>query len=410
MAGRQLRHAPRRVWSSFASLAIGFLTAMASWLVVCALLICTLLVFTLPLLPLLMTAVRRLIAVDRWRVSRYTGRQVPERYQELSGPFLGRVVTVLSDPATRRDLLWLLVHPLLGIPLSVLTIGLPGAAVQNFITSLVWWLVPGGMKSSFGLPVTSWPEAALNLGIAVAAALVSCLVLPLLATGEAHLARALLSPPKASMAQRVAELTATRAAALEAHGAELRRIERDLHDGTQNRLVAVVMMLGIAERGLRRDPASALPLVLKAQNAASDAIAELRDVVRSIHPPVLEDRGLDGAVDALAARSPIPCTVDVESLRRLPAAVEAAAYFVVAEALTNVAKHSGAEHASVRLAIRGDVLTVEVTDDGHGGADEDGGTGLNGIRRRVEAFDGHTELSSPVGGPTVLRAVLPTGA
>ncbi|GAA4552512.1 sensor histidine kinase [Amycolatopsis samaneae] len=410
MAGRLLSHALTRVWPSFVSLAIGFLTAMASWVVLCALLICTLLVFTLPLLPPLMIAVRKLIALDRWRVSRYTGREVTERYQELSGPFLGRIVTVLSDPATRRDLLWLLVHPVASLPLSVLSIGLPGAAVQNLITSLIWWLVPGGLKSSFGLPVDSWPASALNLGIALTAALVSCLVLPWVATGEAYLARALLSPPKASMAQRVAELTATRAAALEAHGAELRRIERDLHDGTQNRLVAVVMMLGIAERGLRRDPASALPLVLKAQNAASDAVAELRDVVRSIHPPVLEDRGLDGAIDALAARSSIPCTVDVESLRRLPAAVEAAAYFVVAEALTNAAKHSGADHISVRLTIRGDLLTVEVVDDGHGGADEQGGTGLNGIRRRVEAFDGHTELSSPEGGPTVLRAVLPTGA
>ncbi|MFE0021037.1 sensor histidine kinase [Amycolatopsis sp. NPDC059021] len=399
-----------RVWPPFRSLAVGFVTSMVSWLVLCVLLACALMVITLPLLPLLMTGIRKLISFERRRIARYTGVDVPEHYQELTGPIVGQITTVLSDPATRRDLLWLLVHAVSGLAVGMVSVGLPCSAVQNVVISLIWWLVPGGMRSSFDLPVGSWPAALLNLGIAAAAALVSWLVLPPLADGEARLARKLLAPPRASMAQRVAELTATRAAALEAHGAELRRIERDLHDGTQNRLVAVVMMLGIAERGLRRDPASALPLVLKAQNAASDAIAELRDVVRSIHPPVLEDRGLDGAVDALAARSPIPCTVDVEGLRRLPAAVEAAAYFVVAEALTNVAKHSGAEHASVRLVVRGDVLTVEITDDGHGGADEDGGTGLNGIRRRVEAFDGHTELSSPVGGPTVLRAVLPTGA
>ncbi len=174
------------------------------------------------------------------------------------------------------------------------------------------------------------------------------------------------------------------------------------------------MHLGIAERALRRDPQSALPLLLKAQNQAADALGELRDVVRSIYPPVLAERGLDGALAALAARCPVPCTLRAGGLRRLPAALEAAAYFVVAEALTNTAKHSGAEQVEVTVTLRpppepGDeeAVVIEVRDDGHGGADESGGSGLAGIRRRVAAFDGSTEVTSPAGGPTVVRAVIP---
>ncbi|MDQ3789189.1 MAG: histidine kinase, partial [Actinomycetota bacterium] len=188
-----------------------------------------------------------------------------------------------------------------------------------------------------------------------------------------------------------------------------RRIERDLHDGTQNKLVAVAMHLGIAERALRRDPAAALPMVLKAQDAVSDALSGLRGVVRSIYPPVLSERGLDGAVAGLIASCGVPCSLTVTDLRRAPAAVESAAYFVVAEALTNVAKHSGATRCEVRLSAR-DHLTLEVWDDGHGGADEEHGTGLSGIRRRVTAFDGTMTLDSPVGGPTTLRVTLPMGS
>jgi signal transduction histidine kinase len=217
------------------------------------------------------------------------------------------------------------------------------------------------------------------------------------------------SAPVSRTLQRVAELTASRAAALEAHGAELRRIERDLHDDTQNRIVAVAMHLGIIERALRRDPAAALPLVLKAQDAASDALAGLRGVVRSIYPPVLAERGLDGAIDGLIARCAVPTTLTVTDLGRAPAAVESAAYFVVAEALTNVAKHSGATRCEVRMT-GADPLVIEVWDDGHGGADESNGTGLLGIQRRVAAFDGVASIQSPEGGPTVLRVELPCGS
>jgi signal transduction histidine kinase len=219
-----------------------------------------------------------------------------------------------------------------------------------------------------------------------------------------------LTPPAGlSLAERLAEVTASRAAALEAHGTELRRIERDLHDGTQNRLVAVVMHLGLVERALERNPDGALPLVRRTRQAAVDALDELRDVVRTIYPPILDERGLDGAVAALAARCPVVCRVDTTGLRRVAASVEAAAYFVTAEALNNVAKHSGADSALVRLLCTEDILVIEVDDNGCGGAHEDGGSGLLGIRRRAAALDGRVELVSPLGGPTRLRAELPCG-
>lgn len=211
-----------------------------------------------------------------------------------------------------------------------------------------------------------------------------------------------------SAVARIARLTATRAAALDAHATELRRIERSLHDGTQNRLVAVNVMLGGARRALASDPRTADAMLGRAQDAAEAALVELRAVVRSILPPVLTDRGLPAALTALAATCPVDCRVDADVPGRYAVSVAASAYFMVAEALTNVAKHSQARHATVVLRRRGDVLWLEVTDDGRGGADERG-SGLDGIRRRVEAHDGTFTLASPAGGPTTLTASLPCG-
>ncbi|MBP2472605.1 signal transduction histidine kinase [Crossiella equi] len=398
-----------RTWRGVLYHLIGMATALASVVLLPALFVCTLLVFTLPLLPSLVRVQRWVTDVDRRRCGARAGVAVPGRYRPLEGGIGAQVVTVLTDPGTRKDLGWLLVHAPVGMVLGVVGFGIPGSVVQNTVISAIWWLSPTGMDSSYNIHVHSWPTAGLSLLTAFGALLVAVFAGPWLADVHARTAVRLLTPAKASLVERVAELTATRAAALEAHGAELRRIERDLHDGTQNRLVAVVMHLGIVERALRRDPALALPSVLTAQNAAADALAELRDVVRSIYPPVLADRGLDGAVDALAARCTIPCEVTVTGLRRLPAAVEAAAYFVIAEALTNVAKHSGAQRCEVVLDVTGTTLTLTVLDDGHGGADAADGSGLTGISRRVAAFDGTTELFSPRGGPTRLTVTLPTG-
>lgn len=222
--------------------------------------------------------------------------------------------------------------------------------------------------------------------------------------------RLLGSGPTDDLSLRVAQLTATRAAALDAHATELRRIERSLHDGTQNRLVAVTVLLGAARRAVTRDPAGAEEMLEKAQTAAEQALAELRAVARGILPPVLADRGLAGALSGLAATSAVPCSVEVDVPVRCAASVEATAYFLVAEALTNAARHSGASRVAVRVRASDQRLCVSVTDDGAGGAVEGRGSGVVGIRRRVEAHDGTLALTSPTGGPTTLTAELPCGS
>jgi signal transduction histidine kinase len=186
-----------------------------------------------------------------------------------------------------------------------------------------------------------------------------------------------------------------------------RQIERDLHDGVQQRLVSLAMDLGRAKEKLDTDPESAKELVDEAHEEAKRAITEVRDLARGIHPAVLTDRGLDAALSALAARSTIPVDVQVDVTERPPASVEAAAYFVVSEALTNVVKHANATKASVTVRRSGDRLTVQVQDDGVGGASITDGSGLAGLRDRVGALDGELHLLSPGGGPTVLMVEIP---
>jgi signal transduction histidine kinase len=208
------------------------------------------------------------------------------------------------------------------------------------------------------------------------------------------------------LSRRVQTLETTRLGAVEEQDAELRRIERDLHDGAQARLVALGLSLGMAEQKFRSDPEEAEKLVAEARAGVAEALSELRDLARGIHPPVLSDRGLGAALDTLADRSPLPTAVSVELDRRPPARVETAAYFVAAEALANAAKHSGAKHVEISIGERDGTLAVAITDDGLGGADA-AGNGLLGLRRRVEALDGTLTVESPAGGPTTIRAELP---
>src|SRR4051794_18683123 len=208
---------------------------------------------------------------------------------------------------------------------------------------------------------------------------------------------------------RIAELETRRTGAVDAAATELRRIERDLHDGAQARLVALAMDLGLARERMVSDPDAAAALIDGAHEDAKTALVELRDLARGIHPAILTDRGLDATVSALAARCPVPCTVDVDLPRRPPAAVESAAYFTVAEALANVAKHSGARAAAITAREQGGRIVVDVRDDGRGGADPARGTGLAGLRGRIEALDGTLAVISPPGKGTVLRAELPCG-
>jgi signal transduction histidine kinase len=211
---------------------------------------------------------------------------------------------------------------------------------------------------------------------------------------------------RSSLEERIDVLETTRAGAVDAAETELRRIERDLHDGAQARLVALGMSLGMAEQRLADDPAAAQALLAEARAGAEEALRELRDLARGIHPPVLTDRGLEAALAAVAARSPLPVDLDVELPQRPPAAQETAAYFVAAEALANATKHAGASRVAVTIGRDNGALVVRVEDDGRGGADA-GGSGLRGLAQRVAALDGRVEVTSPPGGPTVVEAVMP---
>jgi signal transduction histidine kinase len=237
----------------------------------------------------------------------------------------------------------------------------------------------------------------------VAVFLLGLYAMTALAGARAALARALLVRP---VEEELVEVRASRARMADAFEAERRRIERDLHDGAQQRLTGLIMTLGLAELegaggGADRE------LIGKARAEARAALQELRDLVRGIHPSVLTDRGLGAAVASLAERSAVPVDVHADLPRRPPESVESAAYFVIAEALANVAKHSGATRARVSVRLAGAALVLEVRDDGAGGADPSGGTGLQGLADRVAVHDGTLRLSSPPGGPTILRVEMP---
>lgn len=335
------------------------------------------------MLPETVLLIRRIAGAKRRRVAAWTGREIPEAYEPIAGPLRERLRTALRDPAGMADLRWMAAHYVYG---GLLLLALP-----------------------------LWPLGLVVDGVWCGLLRREAVVLPLisrLADLDARWSQTLLKPPpKARLTARVAELTETRAEAIAAHGAELRRIERDLHDGTQARLVAMSMRIGLAQRAQDRDPEAARKLLADAQDQAEEALTELRHVVRGIHPPILTDRGLVGAVRALAAGSGLDVTVYLDGLdaagARAPAAVEAAAYFTVAEALTNAAKHSGSSSATVHLDRLRTGLRVVVWDEGLGGADENGGTGLLGIHRRVAALDGVVTVTSPLGGPTMIAAELP---
>ncbi|QYN37401.1 sensor histidine kinase [Pseudonocardia sp. DSM 110487] len=330
-------------------------------------------------------------------------------HQERAGRLLS--TSIGPCPGLPRDLAWLPVHVAAGGAVGGAAVfGVGNVLVGAFATPL-WWLFPDGdpLRLLLEIPVTSW-GAALVLGpaqVLVFGGLTGWLVPPL-ARAHARLCLAVLSP--SALAKRVEVLTTTRAGVLDAHGAELRRIERDLHDGTQARLVAIALRLGVARESLTDDPELVARLLKEAHEGAEDAMTELRGVIRTMYPPILADRGLAGAVTALATGAGVPTAVEIGDLGEVPAAVEAAAYFVAAEALTNAARHAHATSATVRMIRTGGMLTVEVTDDGAGGADETRGTGITGIRHRAAALDGSARISSPAGGPTVVTVELPCGS
>jgi signal transduction histidine kinase len=273
--------------------------------------------------------------------------------------------------------------------------------------------LPGDSAKFWFFELTAGPGA---LGAAAVGLLGLVVVAPWITIGFAslqlRLAQALLGvDPDAAYAREVQRLETSRSAAVDSAEAERRRIERDLHDGAQQRLVALAANLGAAREKLDHDDAAGgRAMVAEAHEEAKAALREIRDLVRGIHPVILEDRGLDAALSAVVARSPIPVELDVAVAERPPAAVESAAYFVVNEALANVARHAHATRAVVSIARAGERLVIEVRDDGQGGADPAAGTGLQGLRDRVTGLGGSMYVISPAGGPTTISVELPCGS
>ncbi|MDM8085122.1 sensor domain-containing protein [Cellulomonas cellasea] len=278
-----------------------------------------------------------------------------------------RLAARVADPGARRELLWLTYQATVGVLVTALS-------VLECVTHLVLWWLPG----------------------------------PYALTLHSRCSVRLLRPPGAGLEERVSELTRWRALTVDSQAAELRRIERDLHDGAQARLIALSLHLGMADAMFDTAPDEARRLVFEARDMSGDILTGLRDLVRGIYPPVLSERGLGDAVRALALSMPVPVDVEVDlPPRRLSAALESAAYFAVSETLTNAVKHADATLVQVSLRIDAQVLRIRVVDDGIGGVDPRAGTGLVGLRHRLQAFDGALSIHSPVGGPTEILMEAP---
>ncbi|WP_410557757.1 sensor histidine kinase [Actinomadura fulvescens] len=363
------------------------------------------------LLPPTLLALRGLANQERRWSAEWSGVAIPVPYRPeppaSANPFR-RLGWLLRDPATWRDVLWSLVNVPVGLllgllPAALVVYGIEGVLVAPLLAEIIgygwgpfWPLDEWGLVGTVGSIV---------LGGALTAAGVP--LGPRFLRAHALFNRSLLSPTRGALERRVQELTETRSETVDASAAELRRIERDLHDGAQARLVALSMNIGLAEELMKYDPEAAQKLLVEAREASGTALSELRGLVRGIHPPVLAERGLEGGVRALALSLPLPVDVVIDLPGRAEAPVESAAYFAVAEILANVAKHSGARRAWIDVHHANGALKMIVGDDGLGGADPEAGSGMRGIERRLAAFDGTMAVSSPRGGPTVVTMELP---
>ena len=402
--------------------------AAALWTALSVALAFSVLGFGLLLIPPTLLAMRRLANVYRRLAAVWCGVTITVPYRaypdgrDETGPdhSVGREGIwrhslrlsgrLFSDPATWRDLLWLLLDPCVGwalylLPLALALWGLFGIAMPGIQGTPR----TGGWDQWYAfIPVTDQLTAWLCVPLGLVFIWFGLRSAPWWLHTYGRFASSLLSPtPKAALALQVGHLTKTRAEALDSSAAELRRIERDLHDGAQARLVAMGMTLGAAEELLVDNPVAARALLIEARNSSAQALAELRDLVRGVHPPVLADRGLVDAVRALALDNPLQVEVTSELAGRPPSPIESAVYFAVSELLANASKHSGARRICVELRHPGSLLRVLVSDDGSGGADPAAGTGLQGIERRLAAFDGVLVVLSPVGGPTTITMEVP---
>ncbi|GGP38917.1 histidine kinase [Streptomyces melanogenes] len=356
------------------------------------------LLFVLALSPLL-------TALQRSRFWSLLGLDVPGitwRSRRLS--WRGLVERLRSESTWRQYGYHLLVAPLAATAAVLVVCAWVTGFVGAFVLSWLW-AVPLDAR----LP--HWTNAYVLFSVGGVLLLLTTPWFAAAATRlDGHAAAALLGPNRAKeLERRVETLAESRAGVLDAADAERRRIERDLHDGAQQRLVSLAMNLGLARATLTDLPPEARAVIDEAHREAKEAIEELNNLVRGLHPAVLDDRGLDAALSGIAARAPLPVELTVDIDRRPSPTVEAVAYFVVSEALANVAKHARATRCSVQVGRRGDLLRLTVSDNGAGGADAAAGTGLRGLAKRVGSVDGTIRINSPLGGPTVITVELPCG-
>ncbi|MFF7332701.1 sensor histidine kinase [Streptomyces sp. NPDC090306] len=328
----------------------------------------TVTVVGLPLLALALSGSRQMGRFERGRARMLLGLRIEEPsplWRHSGDGFFARLWTALKDPVGWRAMLYDVIRLPWGIATFVVT-----------LTSLF----------------VLWP------------------VLPFVARGLTNVDRAMvrgLLSPSDELERRIAELESDRGVVVDTAAADLRRIERDLHDGAQARLVALAMGLGLAKEKLLEDPDTAALMVAEAHGEVKLALQELRDLARGIHPAVLTDRGLDAALSSVASRCTVPVKVTADLDARPAAAIEGIAYFTVSELLQNISKHSGARSASVDVWRTDDRLLIQVSDDGRGGAGLGDGTGMRGLAERLDAVDGLFVVDSPPGGPTVITAELP---
>lgn len=351
--------------------------------------------------------------LERLRVKALLGTTIDDPYLPVPEgvSFWQRWKTRLTDPHTWLDLLYLFLLFPIGIAQFVVAVVVTSVAF-TFVTAPLWFWAVNDFQYQVGSgtsgEIDTLPEALLVAVLALPLLLAMPYIFVGIGRGHAWLARALLGTDReAILSARVDQLTESRSRAMDSSLGDLRRIERDLHDGAQQRLVKLSMDLGMAKEKMETDPEAAQALINEAHEEAKRAMAEIRNLARGIHPAVLTDRGLDAAVSALAGRSPVPVTVDIETEGRLPDAVETAAYFIVAEALTNITRHSNATEASITIRRLEDFLSIDIIDNGTGGADASKGTGLTGMLDRATALDGTLTIDSPAGGPTRIHVELP---
>ncbi|GAB2740866.1 sensor histidine kinase [Streptomyces bullii] len=359
--------------------------------------------------PYVLTGARAYANGRRVLAAEWGGVRIPPAYRPLpedANPW-ARTFGLLRDPATWRDLRWLPVDMTAGFVTALLPAALLLYPLEGFaLAAGLWRVFPDGYWYGF-VPVTGQASALGAAAPALVLLFFAHFLTPRLLLVHFRLTRAVLGSGQGELAERVRVLTETRRDAVDTSAAELRRIERDLHDGAQARLVAVGMDLGTVEALLDKDPSRAKALIAQARTSSAEALSELRELVRGIHPPVLAERGLGDAVRALALRMPVATEVDVDLPGRAEAPVESAAYFAVSEVLTNAVKHAEADRIWIDLHHADGRLRATVTDNGKGGAVTGAGSGLAGVERRLGTFDGVLAVSSPAGGPTLVTVEIP---